>query len=107
MPARPYSTHADGLRLAVRVTPKSAADTIAGIHQAADGTRSLKVRVRAQPEKGKANKAVAVVVAKALELARSDVSIISGAKDRNKTLLLSGETSELTERIDALIDAQQ
>ncbi len=107
MPSLPYSNHTDGLRLCVRVTPKSSSDAVIGLHQATDDTCALKVRVRAQPEKGKANKAVAAVVAKALGLAKSDVTVIAGPKDRNKTLLLNGETSQLTQRVDALIDAQQ
>jgi hypothetical protein len=95
------------VRLRVRVTPKSPGDKVDGIHSASDGTCWLKVRVRAQPDKGKANAAVTAVVAKAVGLAKSDVALISGAKDRNKTLSLTGETSQLTARIDALIDAQK
>lgn len=105
--ARPYKVHSDGLRLYVRVTPKSSSDAIDGLHEAGDGTCALKARVRAQPEKGKANKAVIALVAKALGLARSDVAITAGGRDRNKTLFITGEKSQLTERVDALIDAQQ
>lgn len=103
----PYRVGATGLRLAVRVTPKSSTDGIDGLHMASDGTVSLKLRVRAQPEKGKANKAAIAVVAKALGVAKSCVSVSAGAKDRNKTLLIEGSPSELTAVIDALIDADE
>lgn len=94
------------MRLSVRVTPKCSLDAIDGLYEAADGTAALKLRVRAQPEKGKANKAVAALIARTLGVAKSDVSIVTGAKDRTKTLLVHGDTTLLTERIDALIDAQ-
>ena len=94
------------MRLSVRVTPKCSLDAIDGLHEAADGTTALKLRVRAQPEKGKANKAVAALIARTLGVAKSDVTIVTGAKDRTKTLLVHGDTTLLTERIDALIDAQ-
>ncbi len=106
MAPRPYTAEAAGVRLRVRVTPKSSNDRIDGIYAAGDGTTALKVRVRAQPEKGKANTAVIAVTAKALGCARSDVSVTAGSKDRTKTLFISGETSRLTRAIDALIDAQ-
>lgn len=102
----PYTIVDKGLRLTVRVTPKSSVDQVAGLHEASDGALSLKVKVRAQPEKGKANKAVTAVVAKALGTAKSDVELVAGAKDRTKTLLVRGDTSRLTAALDALIDAR-
>lgn len=104
---RPYRVDASRLRLAVRVTPKSSSDRIDGLYRASNGAVSLKLRVRAQPEKGKANKAAIAVVAKALGIARSCVSLSAGAKDRNKTLAIEGVPSELTAAIDALIDAAE
>lgn len=94
------------MRLSVRVTPKCSLDAIDGLHEATDGTTALKLRIRAQPEKGKANKAVAALIASTLGVTKSDVTIVTGAKDRTKTLLVHGDTTLLTERIDALIDAQ-
>lgn len=102
----PYTVVDGGLRLTVRVTPKSSVDAVDGLHAASDGELSIKVRVRAQPEKGKANKAVASVVAKALGTPKSDVELVAGARDRTKTLLVRGETSRLTAAVDALIDAR-
>jgi len=104
---QPYRNEASGLRLFVRVTPKSSGDGVDGLYRASDGAVSLKLRVRAQPEKGKANKAAIAVIAKALGIAKSSISLATGDKDRNKTLLIEGEASELTTAIDALIDAHK
>lgn len=102
---QPYTIDTLGVRVSVRVIPKSSADRIDGLYEAADGKVSLKLRVRAQPEKGKANTAVIKVLANALGVAKSDVTLTSGAKDRNKVLHVSGAPDLLSERIDALIGA--
>ena len=104
MPA-PYKPAAEGIRLFIRVTPGASRDKVGGLHEASDGAAALSVRVRARPEKGKANTAVIGAVAKALGVPKSDVELTAGAKDRRKTLVIQGDTSVLTRRIDALIDA--
>lgn len=104
---QPYRIDPAGALLAVRVTPKSSADGVDGLHRAPDGAVSLKLRVRAQPEKGRANKAAIAVIARALGVAKSQVSVTAGHKDRNKQLLIEGAPSELTKAIDTLIDAHK
>jgi uncharacterized protein (TIGR00251 family) len=89
----------DGLLLRVRVTPRSQRDELAGVHQAADGSTALSVRVRAIPEDGKGNKAVIKTVAAALDVAKSIVSIRSGPTSRNKVLLIAGNAAQLQARI--------
>jgi uncharacterized protein (TIGR00251 family) len=89
----------DGLLLRVRVTPRSQRDELAGVIQAADGSTALSVRVRAIPEDGKGNKAVIKTVAAALDVAKSIVSIRSGATSRNKVLLIAGNAAQLQARI--------
>jgi uncharacterized protein len=85
----------NGLLLRVRVTPRSQRDEVAGMHHAADGSAALSVRVRAIPEDGKGNKAVIRTVAAALEVAKSAISIRSGAASRNKVLLIAGNAAQL------------
>ena len=65
----------------VRVTPKSSTNEIAGLFRASDGAVSLQVRVTAQPEKGKANKAVIKILAKELGFAKSNLEIVAGDAD--------------------------
>jgi uncharacterized protein (TIGR00251 family) len=84
-----------GLLLRVRVTPRSQRDEVAGVHYAADGSAALSVRVRAIPEDGKGNKAVIETVAAALDVAKSTISIRSGAANRNKVLLIGGNAAQL------------
>ena len=96
--ARVWRTGEGGLRLLVRVTPKSAHDSVDGLVTTAEG-RALKVRVRAVAEGGKANGAAEKVVADWLGLARSRARVVQGHKSRTKTLDLAGEPGE----IDALV----
>ena len=90
--------------LAVRVTPKSARNQVTGLHAAADGLVSLAVKVTAPPDKGKANKAVIEVIAKAAGVAKSSFRIVAGETDRSKTLLVAGNQAAVAAWIAALID---
>jgi uncharacterized protein (TIGR00251 family) len=87
----------DAVLLSVRLQPRSSRDAIDGIAGLSDGTRSLKARVRALPEKGAANKALIKLLAKALGLARGDLEITSGAKDRNKTVRIAGRPGDIAQ----------
>lgn len=62
------------LHLRVKVVPKSSRSEIVGFM--ADGT--LKVKIQAAPEKGKANTALCELLAKELNVSRNDVTIVSG-----------------------------
>ncbi len=67
--------HSEGeLRLRAKVLPRSSRSELAGFM--ADGT--LKIRVQAPPEKGKANAQVRFVVARALNVSLRNVEIVSG-----------------------------
>jgi len=101
--AKPYRVEDQRLRLSVRVTPKAGADAVDGLYRRDDGAVSLKLRVRAQPEKGRANKAVISVLAKALGCAKSNISLSAGLKDRTKTVMIEGETADMARRLDKLI----
>jgi uncharacterized protein (TIGR00251 family) len=103
MPPLPWSAAADGLRLSVRLTPKSSRDGIDGIETLADGRSVLKVRVRAVPESGEANAALIRLLAKSLKLPGSSVSLESGATARLKLLRLSGDPDELAGKLAALV----
>jgi len=87
----PLKRVAGGVRLAVRLTPKAARDRIDGIVADSDGVTALKVGVTAVPEDGKANAALIRLLAKSWKLAKTDISLISGATDRRKLLLLAGD----------------
>jgi len=99
----PYRKVRDGVLLDVRVTPKSAAARLAGLHTAADGIVSLIVKVAAAPDKGKANAAVIGVLAEAFGLPKSTLSIAAGETSRRKTVHISGNPEGLAPRIEAAL----
>jgi uncharacterized protein len=88
--------------LAVRVTPKAARDGVDGLADTAEGP-ALKVRVRAVPDEGKANAAVASVVAHWLGLPPSQVAVARGHKSRVKMLEIGGEPGRLEELVAARV----
>lgn len=88
-----------GIRLFVRVQPKAMQAEFQDVRKGADGRKRLHLRVRAMPDKGAANKDVCVLVAKASGLAKSQVEVVSGHTQREKTLLLT------TDRVDRVLDA--
>jgi len=73
-PGRPDESHLIAMILKVKVIPKSAKTEIAGTM--ADGT--VKIRVAAVPEKGKANAELLSFLAKHYGVGRSAVSIMTG-----------------------------
>lgn len=95
-----YQIDEDGIQLLVRLSPNASSDRIYGEECLADGTKVLKIKVRAVPEKGRANKALMKLLAKSLHIAPSHVSILKGAAARIKTLRIAGNPSELATGIE-------
>ena len=79
----------DGVALAVRLTPKSARDAVEGVEEFW-GDSVLKARVRAGPDTGQANAALEKLIADWLDVARTSVSVIQGAKARIKIVAVDG-----------------
>ena len=77
-------------RFRVRVTPKSRADEVG--RPLADGT--VRVRVRAPAEAGRANEAVVALLAGALGLPRAAVRIAGGHGSRDKWIEAEGLSSD-------------
>ena len=92
----------NGIELFVRLTPKSSVDRLEGVETSADGRSHLKARVRAVPENGAANQALEKLVAKALGVPASAVSVVAGGTARLKTLRVVGEPATLAQRLEAL-----
>lgn len=86
----------------LRVTPNAGADRIDGTELRDDGSAVLRVRVRAVPDKGKANAAVIALLAKALGVPKSAVELVSGDTARLKTIAIEGDPAALAVRIEAL-----
>ncbi|OHV73563.1 hypothetical protein LCM4576_16915 [Mesorhizobium sp. LCM 4576] len=99
----PFRQRDNGIDLFVRLTPKAALDRIDGIETAADGRSHRKARVRAVPENGAANAALERMMAKALGVPGSAVSVIAGGTARLKTLRVVGDAAELAKSVEAMI----
>jgi uncharacterized protein (TIGR00251 family) len=74
-----------GVILSVRAQPGSRKNAILGVREGA-----LRVAVTAAPEKGKANRAIATLLAEAIGVAKSSVALISGELSQNKRFLILG-----------------
>lgn len=100
MTPSPFSIHADGLAIRVHARPGARRDAIEGLRPEADGSVALKVSVTAAPEDGKANAAIARLLAAEWGLAKSALRLIAGATDRRKTFVLAGEPAALRARLE-------
>lgn len=80
---------AGGFEIRARVTPNAKKDIIEGLETRDDGKTYLKIRTRAIADDNKANNAVCAIIAKALDIPKSKIEVQSGAKSRNKILLVN------------------
>ena len=85
--------------LAIRVTPRSAKPGIGGWRAGADGREELEVRVAEAPSDGAANDAVVKLIAHALGISRSEVTIIAGHTARHKRIATPFEPDDLRRRL--------
>ena len=74
-----------GLRVPIRVIPRSPRDRVEGIRAG-----RLLVRVTAPPVDAAANEAVVGVLADRLGLPRRSIQIVAGGTSRNKTIEVAG-----------------
>lgn len=91
----PWRYSAQGVSIALRVTPRGGRDEIDGIETLANGRSVMKVRVRAVAEGGEANRAVTELLAKALGVPKARVRILSGATSRVKQVAVAGDPASL------------
>lgn len=95
-------TISGGVRLEVRVTPRSSREGIEGVETDAAGRARLKVRVSAPPADGEANTRVVKLLSKALGRPASAIVLASGAHARNKTFEIAGDADDLLARLQGL-----
>lgn len=75
-----------GAEIAVRATPRAASD---GLSLAGD---QVKITVTAVPENGQANKAVRAVLAAAMGVAPTQLTLVRGASARDKLFRYDGSS---------------
>lgn len=90
-----FRTESDGLVLTVRASPKASRNAVQGVMKTPDGL-ALKIAVTAPPDKGKANAAVAALLAKAFGVSKTSVSVVAGQADRRKILRVKGDPAVLS-----------
>jgi uncharacterized protein YggU (UPF0235/DUF167 family) len=83
----------------VRLTPKSSRDGLDGEEILSDGSAVLAARVRAVPENGVANAALEALLAKSAGVARTRVSVASGATSRIKVVDIEGDPDTIIARL--------
>ncbi len=96
-----WRTLPDGVSVTVKVQPKSRRPGIQGRAVSAHGP-CLRIGVNEPPEDGLANRAVCGVLAAALRVPASAVSVALGQTSRDKTLHVAGDTSMLTAVLETL-----
>lgn len=102
-PPPPCSPTAHGITLTVRLTPRAGRAAIEGWRATPQG-EALAVAVNEPPEDGKANAALAALLAKQFHVAKSAVHIDHGAKSRNKTVTVDGDPKALVNRLTQLLN---
>ena len=106
MTARPYRPGPGGVSLFLRVTPNAGKDAIEGMDIRDDGSAVLRIRVKAVPDKGKANAAVVALLAQALGVAKTAIAVTAGQTARLKTLSVAGDPARLVPLIEQLAAPQ-
>ncbi|MGE0061587.1 MAG: DUF167 family protein [Xanthobacteraceae bacterium] len=102
----PWIRSAGGVLLVVRLTPKGGRDKIDGVEPLSDGRAVLKARVRAMPTGGQANEALCRLLAKALGVPHSTVTIIAGATARIKRIAIEGDAENIVAALERLVPAR-
>ncbi len=102
----PLTATAGGVKVRVRLTPRAGRDRIEGVLAGGDGRAVLKVAVAAPPEGGKANAALIKLLARAWRLPKTSLSIVAGATTRGKTVLIGGNSADITQRLNQWIGNQ-
>ena len=91
------SSSSDGVTLRLKVSPGASRE---GIARSANGT--LKISVTAAPERGRANEDAVALLAKALGVPKSSITVVAGATARNKTFRVAGDVRILATKVGSL-----
>ena len=90
----------------VRVIPRSSKDIVEGVDKTVQGP-VLRIRVRAVPDRGEANRSVERVVAVWLGVPPTSVAIAAGATSRRKRVAVAGDPEILDAKIKAKVTELQ
>lgn len=91
-------TTPEGIRLALRVQPRSSRNRIEGVVE-----DKLKVRLTAPPVENAANEACRVLLAEALDVSKGQVELVGGGKSRDKLFFVKGNPENLLKRLESIL----
>lgn len=94
----PFELLNEGVRLRVRLQPNASSNRVDGIYGYSEDCR-IKTHVTTVPEKGKANKTLLKLLAKFLGCPVSQLTLIKGQADKNKTILVTGNADPVVETL--------
>ena len=83
----------------IRLIPNASGDQISGVIQVGEDEFRISVKVRAVPEKGKANKALIDLFAKYLGISKSSIEVCTGDTSRLKTLRIHADPKTISEKL--------
>jgi uncharacterized protein len=89
----------DGITISLYVQPGAAKSEWAGVFD-----ESLKLRIKAKPVEGEANRAVCEFIAAQLGVSKSSVSIVRGQTGRQKVVHVKGNAKDLLDAINLVVE---
>jgi len=92
----------EGVVLFIRLTPGAARDRIEGPDVRAGAEPALKVKVRAGPERGEANRALVALLSQQLGLRKGAFEVISGHASRRKKVLIRGQAAAILKALEGI-----
>jgi len=92
------------MRDLARDVRQSRRQAVEGLVRDADGAKLLKIADNAAPNDGKANQAVLAMLARTIGIARSRLSLVSGATARKKVIKLDAVDAALLTRLNDWIN---
>ncbi len=101
-----YRQDGDGVLIDILVRPNAKASAVSGPLDNHKGAQALGVRLAAKPVEGAANKALTVLFARELGVAKSAIRLVAGQKSRTKRLHVVGDWKDLEPRLAALTERQ-
>jgi hypothetical protein len=99
--ASPFRAVEGGVRVRVRLSPRASRARCLGLVADRPSGVALKIAVPAAPVDGAANAALIRFLADSWRLPKTAITLVGGASDRQKTLLVSGSPETLLARLAA------
>ncbi len=90
----PWRLLPEGVALLVRATPGAKRADVGGVVETAEGP-ALAVKITEVAEKGRANKAIVALLARALKVPKSAIALKRGETARLKRFFIEGEARAL------------